>query len=102
MIPQTFPSTQDAVTGVREMVTFPLVSVAGLTRWIDYIPVKTVATSASKQGTTDIGGYQPVSPLGSISGLMAFKDYVPTYEDAAATVAWECSAVGYIPVAASV
>lgn len=84
------------------MVTFPLVSVTGLVRWTDYIPVKTVATSASKQGTTDVGGYQPVNPLGSITGLQAFTHYIPTYEDAAATVAWECSNVGYIPVAASV
>ncbi len=102
MIPVTFPTTVDGTTGIREMVIYKIASVVGLTRWTDYIPVKTVSTSATLQGTTNAGGYQPVNVLGSATGLTAWVDYVPCYEDAAATVPFTTDTNGYIPIAASV
>lgn len=102
MIPHCFPSAIDGTTGIREMKIYPLASIVGLVRWTDYIPVQTIATSATAQGTTNAGGYQPITTLGSVVGLTAWTDYIPVYEDAAATKAWTCSSDGYIPVAASV
>lgn len=102
MIPHTFPTTVDGTTRLSEMVVYELASIVGLTRWVDYIPVKTVATSSTAQGTTNSGGYQPVNVLGSTAGLTAWINYIPVYQDAAATEAWTCSSSGYIPVAVSV
>ena len=102
MIPRTFPSQVDPSTKQTEMIVYFLSSVSGLARWTNYIPVKTVATNATKQGTTDVGGYQQIHILVSITGKSAWTDYVPVYEDASATVPWTTNANGYIPVAASV
>ena len=102
MIPCTFPTSVDGTTGKREARVYALASIVGLTRWVDYIPVKTVSTNATLQGTTNAGGYQPVEVLGSTTGLTAWVDYVPVYEDAAATVPWTTNTTGYIPIAASV
>jgi hypothetical protein len=34
----------------------------------------------------------------STTGKKAWIDYIPVYEDAAATKAWQVSADGYIPI----
>ena len=102
MIPHTFPTIPDATTGFPEMVIYKLASITGLNRWTDYIPVKTVSTSATNQGTTNTGGYQPINELVSTTGKTAWIDYIPCYEDASATTPFTCSDVGYIPIAASV
>lgn len=99
MVPQTYPSTVDAVTGRPEMVTFNLASIVGLTRWIDYIPVKTQVSGI--EGRTESNGYIAENRLVSSTGLAAWRDYIPVYEDAAATDRWVVSASGFIPVAAS-
>lgn len=88
MVPQTFPS----VNG--KMVVFKLSSLTGLTRWSDYIPVKTALTlpKNSYDGSID------ADILVSTTGKKAWIDYVPVYEDTAATKAWLVSADGYIPI----
>jgi hypothetical protein len=94
MVPQTFPSTLGG-NGYRQMVIFKLSSLTGLTRWIDYIPVKTSET----QGILNsYDGNMYVNELGSITGRQAWLDYIPAYEDASATDAWQVSANGYIPI----
>lgn len=89
MVPQTFPS----VNG--KMVVFKLSSLTGLSRWIDYIPVKT-AVSPGILNSYD--GNMDADILVSASGKKAWIDYIPVYEDAAATKPWLVSADGYIPI----
>lgn len=98
MIPHTFPSVPNAINGDTEMVVYFLSSVSGLTRWVDYIPVKTVSEDRTVVNTTNAGGYQPINILSSISGKTAWVDYIPVYEDAAATIPFNSGASGYIPV----
>jgi hypothetical protein len=99
MIPATYPTTVDGVTGQREMVTFELSDVTGLTRWVDYIPV--VTQLSGTEGTYDSDGYIAEDRLVSDTGLIAWIDYIPVYEDGSATDRWVVSDVGFIPVAAS-
>lgn len=100
MIPYTYPSSVSGTTGRVQCIVYYLPSVAGLTRWVDYIPVKQVG-GTPVEGTTDANGYQAVVSIGSTTGLVPYKDYIPVYEDAAATVAWGTGSDGYIPVGAS-
>ena len=94
MVPHTFPSTLGG-NGYQQMVIYKLASLTGLTRWIDYIPVKTSGT----QGILNsYDGNMYVNVLGSITGKQAWLDYIPAYEDAAATTAWEVNSSGYIPI----
>ena len=88
MVPQTFPS----VNG--KMVVFKLSSLTGLTRWSDYIPVKTALTLPKNS----YSGSMDAEILVSTTGKKAWIDYIPVYEDAAATKAWLVSADGYIPI----
>lgn len=101
MIPFTFPSQPSVVSGNAECKVWYLSSVVGMARWIDYIPVRQIATASPIEGRTDAGGYQAVTLLSSISGLAAWTDYIPVYEDSSATVAWGTGADGYIPVGAA-
>lgn len=97
MIPHTYPTFMDAQKKAYMKVFF-LSSVSGLTKWIDYIPVKTVAFSATNEGTTNTGGHMTVTQVASDTALAKWRDYIPVYEDASATVAWSSNANGYIPV----
>lgn len=98
MIPRTFPSTF-ATNGQQQMVVYVLPSIAGLTAWIDYIPVKGVTTeSATLENTYANGGYQVVDSLESLTGLQAWLDYIPVYEDASYNKPWSTDAGGYVPV----
>lgn len=99
MVPATYPSTVDGVTGRREMVTFNLASIVGLTRWVDYIPVVTQVSGV--EGKTDNDGYIAEDRLVSDTGLTAWIDYIPVYEDGSATDRWVVSDTGFIPVAPS-
>lgn len=101
MIPRTFPTTVEAETGNREMVVFYLSSITGLSRWVDYIPVRTVQNEVSEENNTNANGFQAVNALTSVSGLVSFRDYIPVYEDTSATVPFSTNADGYIPVGIS-
>ena len=100
MIPRTFPSSV-ASNGSAQMIVYFLPSVSGLTRWVDYIPVKftTVATAAT-ENTYNQNGYIPVVSISSIAGATPFKEYVPVYLDSSATDAevWKVNITGFIPV----
>ena len=95
MIPQCFPTVPDADDSQNLMVVYKLASISGLTRWKDYIPVKTATTNIIKNS---YDGQMYVSVLLSVTGKQAWKDYIPVYEDSSASKAWLCSADGYIPI----
>lgn len=59
---------------------FALSSVEGLTRWVDYIPVKVSTThTAASVGTYNANGALLVKALPSVSGLQKWVDYIPVY-----------------------
>ena len=65
-------------TGIRKV--YALSSVAGLKRWVDYIPVKvSTAHTAASVGTYNDNGAMIVNPLASVTGLTAWTDYLPVY-----------------------
>ena len=100
MIPRTFPSSV-ASNGSAQMIVYFLPSVSGLTRWVDYIPVKfTTVATATTENTYDQNGYIPVVSISSITGATPFKEYVPVYLDSSATDAevWKVNITGFIPV----
>jgi hypothetical protein len=96
MIPRTYPSTFQAVTGQQQMVVFVLPSIAGLTAWIDYIPVKQPAIITS-YNTYDNDSALLVDVLASTTGKESWIDYIPVYVDAAYTTPWTTDAGGFIP-----
>lgn len=95
MIPQTFPSVLDAVTKQNQAVVYRLSSVTGLTKWVDYIPVK---VSAVKTVLNSYDGDWYVKSLASTTGKKAWLDYVPVYVDSSATAKWSSNNNGYIPI----
>lgn len=100
MIPRTFPSSR-ASNGSTQMIVYFLGSVTGLTRWIDYIPVKySTEITASKENTYDQNGYIPVIELSSITGATPFKEYVPVYLDNSSIDedVWKTKSTGFIPI----
>jgi hypothetical protein len=98
MIPRTFPSSV-ASNGQRQMIVYFLGSVTGLTRWIDYIPVRLAQTEPAKENTYDQTGYIPVQVIGTIGqGTTPFKEYVPCFIDNTSTDVWSANITGYIPV----
>lgn len=103
MLPVCYPSSPSPVTGLPEAVAYALSSVSGLTRWVDYIPVKLVGSPLGlNEQTTNLNGFVPMRLLGSAIGMAAWSDYIPVYVDNSATEAWVTSATGYIPYANSV
>lgn len=60
MIPRTFPSTY-ASNGQQQMVVYFLPSIAGLQRWLDYIPIKLAQGGVVIQ--TDEGEVEEMAPL---------------------------------------
>ena len=94
MVPQTFPSVYDT-DGQQLMTIYVLSSVSGLTKWVDYIPVKRIDVGTKNSYNND--GYIGVSQVASTTGLAAFKDYIPVYLDESATDAWTVNATGFIP-----
>ena len=95
MIPQCFPTINDADDSQTLMVVYKLASITGLTRWSDFVPVKTAVTAGQ---LNSYSGQIYVSVLSSVSGKQAWVDYIPVYEDSSASKAWLCSADGYIPI----
>lgn len=97
MIPRTYPST-DASNGQSQLIGYYLGSVVGLTRWVDYIPVRFNSYLNGPENTYDLNGYIPVSSISSVTGLTPFKDYVPLYIDNTSTDVWTSDVDGYIPI----
>ena len=94
MIPQTFPSTYAAQGGQQQMVVVFLSNVAGLQRWLDYIPVKLQGTVPNSY---DNNGFIPVVATSATALSVPFRDYIPVFVDAGATDAWQVSNNGFIP-----
>lgn len=95
MIPRTYPSTF-ATNGQQQMVVYFLTGVVGLQRWVDYIPVK--LSAGGSENSYDNDGFIAVAIIPSLGGtVQSWKDYIPVYEDAAATDVWQVSSIGYIP-----
>lgn len=98
MVPHTYPSQLNSLTGRREMIVYKLSSVSGLQRWVDYIPIKFTDGNFPVEGETGQNGFIAISQISSITGLIPYKDYVPVYVDPAATDVWYVNSLGYIPV----
>jgi hypothetical protein len=80
------------------MVVYVLPSVSGLQAWVDYIPVKGVATeNTAVENTYANDGYQVMKTLDGTTNLQAWKDYIPVFEDASYNKPWSTDAGGYIP-----
>jgi len=90
MVPRSFPTNASG-----QWVVYELPSIAGLLRWQDFIPVKTVSTAG--KAANSYSGYMNTQKLVSIAGLRSWIDYIPVYQDAAASVEWQVSATGFIP-----
>lgn len=101
MVPQTYPVFRNPWFGTSEMTVYELPSIVGLVRWTDYIPVKYVSTVTSSESEYDTDGYITIKEITSITNLASFTDYIPVYVDAGATVPWEVSGSGYIPIGLS-
>lgn len=97
MVPRTFPSVYNTANGSTAMVVYEITDLTGLTRWVDYIPVK-YSPDTDTPNKYDNNGALYVSALGSVSGLQAGVDYIRVYVDNAATKRWTISADGFIPV----
>ena len=95
MIPYTFPSVvkQDGTTACRVKV---ITNVAGLVRWIDYIPIKFVNDNTFINTYANLGS-QSVQIETNFAGLVSGIDYIEVYVDAAANRAWSTDGGGYIP-----
>lgn len=95
MVPRTYPSTF-APNGQQQMVVYFLTSVVGLRRWVDYIPVK--LSNGGVENSYNNNGFINVAIVPSLGGTVrAWKDYIPVYQDDAATTAWQVSSIGFIP-----
>lgn len=98
MIPRTFPSVYVSSNGDTAMVVYKIVDTAGLTRWVDYIPVRYSTDETEKVNSYDNNATLLVSELLSTAGKQAGLDYIRVYEDVTATVRWTDNANGYIPI----
>ena len=100
MIPATYPSILDSSNRTK-MLVYQVPSITGLTRWVDYIPVKSPVSESdlSLANTYANEGFILTSKVNAITGLVPFKDYVPIYFDSTATKAWSADNDGYIPMA---
>tara|TARA_R110000782_G_C14788545_1_gene410677 strand:+ start:167 stop:1711 length:1545 start_codon:yes stop_codon:yes gene_type:complete len=96
MIPSSYPSTF-APNGSQQMVILVLPTVVGLTKWVDYLPVKW-QNSTGKENSYDNDGFLCVSDILSVAGKLAGVDYIRVFVDASATKPWSTDATGYVPI----
>ena len=99
MVPTTYPSRLNS--GHREMIVGKVTSPVAGERWLNWIPIKVNAASGAENTygtTTNIGGIR-IYQEPSLTGLQAWKDYIPVAAvvDADAN-AWNVSATGFVPV----
>jgi len=96
MIPRTYPSvlTDDGQTVMRVHV---LQSIAGLTEWVDYIPVQFLLTDAAGN-TSDTAGSMFIENTGDPETMQSWVDYIPVWIDNEGTTPYTTNNDGYIPV----
>jgi hypothetical protein len=75
-----------------------VVSAAGRTRWVDYIPVRQVSPGSGRTSTFAQDGAIPVTMLASITGLREWVDYIPVVEVADSANVWRTEADGWLPI----
>jgi hypothetical protein len=99
MIPATYPSVVDENNRTLMVVSL-LSDITGLTKWVDYIPVKPPAdnTLLSVANTFANNGFLLVDILEDDTDKQAWEDYIPVYLDESATDTWSTDASGYIPM----
>ncbi len=77
--------------------TFTLASLTGLTRWVDYIPVKEV--TPGRVDSYDNNGAVSVAPLANETGSIRWVDHLPVGVVADADSGkWRTDNAGFIPV----
>lgn len=96
MIPFTYKSSYVTANGNTAAVVYQITDTTGLTRWVDYIPVKFLA-SPTEFNIYNNDAAQLVDNLLDVTGKQAGLDYIRVYEDSSATVPWAVEANGYIP-----
>lgn len=84
----------------RKLQIFELSSVAGLRRWVDYIPVQFFnTTSAAEADRFDREGAITVKVLTSTSGLRSWVDYIPVFVTTGpASGRWRYDDDGFLPL----
>jgi len=78
------------------MDIYPLASVAGLTEWVDYLPVKAQGAPNRLNSTDNAGALNSATVLASTVGKVAWVDYIPVFVVARSTP-WYVGPDGYIP-----
>jgi hypothetical protein len=96
MIPRSYPSVYDSPNGRTNMVVAVLEDVNGLSKWIDYIPVKEVEEPA-KINSYNLADAMSVTVLDSVVNKKKWIDYVPVFAVESGVV-WSTGNSGYIPV----
>jgi len=84
-------------TALRVKV-FVLSSIAGLRKWVDYIPVLPTTPATKDLNTTNDGGALDCFQLSSESGSVRGRDHIPVYIVGSGK-RWSFDDSGYIPVA---
>lgn len=96
MVPRCYPTSYATANGKTRMVVNIITNISGLTRWVDYIPVKDTAPYTANSYNNN--GALDLDIKTDVTGLQAGKDYIRIFADAAATKPWQVSSDGYIPV----
>lgn len=96
MIPRTYPSIVE--NGLTKMIVHFITDVTGMKRWVDYVPVKTVTPSLANRNTYNTGGAITSVAVATSLSNVAWKDYVPVFNDPTAFVPWTTNNDGYIPL----
>jgi len=89
MIPRCHPSNSKGSMIVGE------VNPSGKRKWVDYIPVETVASATNKETYKDLGA-RAVEILASLTGKKAWVDYIPVVTTTGTN--WSANDGGVIPV----
>lgn len=86
---------------LRALRTLPIYVVTGKTRYNEFHPDAAVPcqdTGTSNSSTNAGGALRPTSLITDITGLVAWKDYIPVQEEAGRTVPYSYDANGYFPI----
>lgn len=73
---------------------YPLPSVAGLTEWVDYIPVE--AQTLNPGRFDEDGAFPVVQVLSDTTGLVSWVDYIPVFV-VDRTRPWRAETDGFVP-----
>lgn len=85
---------------LRALRTLPIFVVSGKTRFNEFHPDAAVPVqdTGTLNGSTNVGGALGVTQISDVTGLVAWKDYIPVQEEAGRTVPYSYDANGYFPI----